>query len=764
MRKASRALLPAAIVLGFMSWAGAPPAPPQASDAAAAEPEWQADPPWPRVVEQGNLTVTIYQPQLDRFEDDLLEGRAAVSVKTKAADKSSKDQTTYGVIWIKARTQIDKDAGLVHLDEIEIPKANFPGQPDKTDEYLALIRSQVEPQRTVSLARIEANLAITQADKKGAAVPLKNDPPRIFYSTVPAILVLVDGDAVVRPVEGQSLRRVVNTRALILTDGSRFFMPIMDRWLQAGALDGAWSYGNPPPGAQAIRDAIANDESQAQTDLMDEPSDDVKALVQQGSVPKILVSTAPAELIQTNGDPDLKPVEGTGLLYVTNTAGDIFLELRSQNYYVPLSGRWYRSKSLDGPWAFVEGDKLPADFQKIPTNEPKAEVLATVPGTPEAQEAVIANSIPQTAEVNREDAKLQTQYDGDPQFQPVPDTPLQYAVNSPTPVIRVDASDYYAVQDGIWFFGGSPVGPWVVATAVPPVIYTIPTACPIHYVTYVRVYRYTPTVVYVGYTPGYLGMCYSPWGTVVYGTGWYYQPWIGSVWLGYPWTWGFGVHIGWSPWYGVRVGWGWGGYRPWRPWWGPYGYGWGRPRPAVPYWGTHPGRPRTINHLNVYNGRPGVVRPVARPPGRPLPGGPVAARPAPARPNPRPGSPAAPGARPAPQPESPQARPAPRPGPQNRPATRPDVYAGKDGSVYRPAPNGSWQQYNGKDWKSMPGESGGGSRPAREARPAGPQTRPVESPSSLSRERQARQMGEARVNPPAPRAAPPRPAPAPKPR
>ena len=66
----------------------------------------------------------------------------------------------------------------------------------------------------------------------------------------------------------------------------------------------------------------------------------------------------------------------------------------------------------------------------------------------------------------------------------------------------------------------------------------IPTASPIHYVTYVRIYRYSPTVVWVGYTPGYLGTCYSPWGTVVYGTGWNYRPWIGNYWYGAPMTWG----------------------------------------------------------------------------------------------------------------------------------------------------------------------------------------------------------------------------------
>ena len=44
-----------------------------------------------------------------------------------------------------------------------------------------------------------------------------------------------------------------------------------------------------------------------------------------------------------------------------------------------------------------------------------------------------------------------------------------------------------------------------MATSVPAVIYSIPPSSPVHYVTYVRVYDWTPQVVYVGYTPGYYG-------------------------------------------------------------------------------------------------------------------------------------------------------------------------------------------------------------------------------------------------------------------
>ena len=46
-------------------------------------------------------------------------------------------------------------------------------------------------------------------------------------------------------------------------------------------------------------------------------------------------------------------------------------------------------------------------------------------------------------------------------------------------------------------------------------IYTIPPSSPVYYVTYVRIYGSTPDVVYIGYTPGYLGSYYSADGVVV---------------------------------------------------------------------------------------------------------------------------------------------------------------------------------------------------------------------------------------------------------
>src|SRR5262249_17516069 len=54
--------------------------------------------------------------------------------------------------------------------------------------------------------------------------------------------------------------------------------------------------------------------------------------------------------------------------------------------------------------------------------------------------------------------------------------------------------------------------------------------------------------------PGYLGTVVTPEGTVVYGTGYVYQPWIGETWYAAPVTYGLAA----QPVYNPAVGWGYG--------------------------------------------------------------------------------------------------------------------------------------------------------------------------------------------------------------
>jgi hypothetical protein len=107
---------------------------------------------------------------------------------------------------------------------------------------------------------------------------------------------------------------------------------------------------------------------------------------------------------------------------VKNTTA-IILRDTKLDYYILVSGRWFRSKSLEGgPWEFVDAKNLPESFALIPEKSPKSGVLVSVPGTGPAKEALIANSIPQTATITRKEAQLQVQYDGDPQFNTIEGT------------------------------------------------------------------------------------------------------------------------------------------------------------------------------------------------------------------------------------------------------------------------------------------------------------------------------------------------------
>jgi hypothetical protein len=259
----------------------------------------------------------------------------------------------------------------------------------------------------------------------------------------------------------------------------------------------------------------------------------------------VVTATEPTELISTDGAPRYAPLVGDDLLYVTNTESDVLREVSTQRIYVLLAGRWYWAKTISGPWTFVRGDQLPASFSRIPPDSPKGHLLASVAGTPQADDAVADAEIPQTSPIRRDATGFQVTYDGRPQFQPIPGSGLQYAVNSDAEVILADGR-YYACDQGVWYVASDAEGPWQVSVDRPPGVDDIPPSCPVYDVRYVYVYGVTPDFVYFGYLPGYLG-CYPYYGTVVFGTGYRYKPWRGPHhYYPRPWTWG--LHPRYNPW------------------------------------------------------------------------------------------------------------------------------------------------------------------------------------------------------------------------
>jgi hypothetical protein len=548
---------------------------------------------WPRTFEDAGRRFAIYQPQIDTWEGNNLVARSAVAV-TPAGAKDPR----LGVIVFEAHTDVDKPARVVTLNDVRVTKVSFPQAKAEEASYLQMIRRHLtDKTRVVPLDQLEANLAASENARAAAGLQVKNDPPRIIFATTPTLLVLIDGEPTLREVTdpaGARLMRVANTRALILFDPgtNQYFLRAMGKWAAAPSHQGPWAVAAEFPSAvEWIRASLKDDKS---VDLF-EPTDPQTA---PKDMPAVLTSTTPAELIQTLGEPAYTPVPGANLAYASNTDAALFKDLTTQKVYVLISGRWFASDSTNGPWAYVPGKQLPADFMKIPADGPKANVLVSVPGTPQAREAAIANSIPQTAAVKISATKLTVTYDGRPQFKPIEGVKgLTYATNTTLPVIFIEGDKtYWCVENGVWFASQSPTGPWAVATSVPGIIYTIPVSSPIHYVTYVKIYGTGEDVVYVGYTPGYMGTVVSGDGVVVYGTGYYYPAYVGTVYVGYPPTYGYGAGFAYGSasgfafgfTAGVAIGGCWG-----NPYWGPYyGHGYGY---------NH----IDINSSNVYHNRRG---------------------------------------------------------------------------------------------------------------------------------------------------------------
>jgi hypothetical protein len=491
-------------------------------------------PPWPRTITSGTKTVTVYEPQAERWDNDKLWATSVVMVKDSSAERPS-----YGVLHLTASTNVDKTQGLVSLHDVNITSVDFPSDPKQASAYKKIIDDAGVLTSVLAVGRLQAGIKATEASRDPSRKSVQNPVPNIIVSSAPAVLVLIDGEPKLRPVAGTTLSRVINTRALMLSDGKLYYLYLANRWVQSTTLQGAWSaVTSPQPDLDRARETVesAGLVEQGDVDLLQNATSDATGNV------VVHVSTTPAELIQTTGAAQVAPIRGTNLWYVTNTSQDLFLMQPTHQYYVVLSGRWYRAASLNGPWQFVASNELPSDFARIPAGSPKANVLASIPGTTQAKEALIANQIPQTATVSRTDGPtLDVDYDGPPKFAPIEQTSLSYATNTGTPVIETSPTAYYAVKDGVWFTASSPTGPWFVATSVPPSIYSIPTDNPLHYVTYVYVDGASPGYVYDAYAPGYLGTVVAPSGVVVYGTGYDYPPWVGNYWYGWPWTFGFGA-------------------------------------------------------------------------------------------------------------------------------------------------------------------------------------------------------------------------------
>ena len=656
----------------FADSTGAP-----ATGAAAATPAITTlDQGWPRTFTKDGDTLVMYQPQVDAWTNyTQIHFRSALAVTPKGAK-----EPLYGVMAVQADTLVDKEARSVLMTNLT-PNIRFPGLPSQQAADLQALVTRLLPSYSflaVSLDRVTAYIKNETAPRQ-AAVSLA--PPPIYFSSSPAILVGFMGAPVFKPVAGNALMFALHTNWPVFLDTktARYYLLNQTHWLAApDPVNGPWTAAGALPADFASLPA-------------DPAWDTVRKNVPgqpESSPPKVFVSTTPAELIQTDGAPLFTPVAGTSILYVNNPVQPLFLDMTDNAYYYQVAGRWFTcALGLGGPWTAVTN--LPADFFRLPPDGPLADVLATVPGTPQARDAVLLASVPRRVTVSKADAKIDVTYDGTPAFAPVQGTAMQFATNTRCQVLLVDGV-YYCCYQAAWFQAPTPTGPWSLCASVPAAIYTIPASNPLYNVTYVTVAAADPDGVDYTYSDGYYGGYVAPNGVLVYGAGvlagvaladaytWYpctpaYYSYGCSAWYSY--AYGGYYHGGYA--YGPYGGAGWcSHYNPATGAWTHGGYAYG-PHGAV--WGHDYYNPYTdtfAGHIGGTNGYQSWGRTVVYHDGKWTVTG---------------------------HDSGPAGRAAWARNSAGQRAARGangDLYAGHDGNVYRRASPGQWQVHQNGDWQN----------------------------------------------------------------
>ncbi|MGB0937045.1 MAG: carbohydrate-binding family V/XII [Colwellia sp.] len=499
---------------------------------------------WPQEIISNKGTIIIYQPQPEKLSGNILTGRAAMQLEL-----NDTDEPVFGVFWFSTTIETDRSSNLVTLSAVEVIKVRWPDSAEKDElAFTQFVSKELEHTSfTSSLSKLSATLSNEEKVKQSLAL-IKNDPPAIVFKNKLSVLLSYDGEPIFKNIENSEYQRAINTQFAVMKEKSRdkYFLTSGELWYQASNALGPWIITNYPP--LELKKIIDKD--------LEGDSTPIDTNNPVANTPVIVTATKATELIVSEGEPKWSSLAGGQLLYVENTETPWLRELTTGDMYLLLSGRWFKSKNQRGPWTFVRADTLPKSFQDIPPDSAIGGLRSSVAGTDEANEAVLDASVPQTTAIKRNEASLTVQYDGEPLFEQIEGTSVEYAVNTAAQVLRIKGQ-YYAVDNAVWFVAPTATGKWIVADMIPSeAIDQIPPSSPVYNTTYVKVYSSTPEVVYVGYTPGYMG-AYTYYGVPIYGTGWYYPPYYRGWYYPRPPTWG--LHVGYNPWTGWRVGVSWGG-------------------------------------------------------------------------------------------------------------------------------------------------------------------------------------------------------------
>ncbi|HVS96843.1 MAG TPA: hypothetical protein VHE54_10165 [Puia sp.] len=454
---------------------------------------------WPKAIRTATgTTIQLFTPQvLNYIGDSVLQARSVISVQDAPGA-----EPVFGTVWMTANVVADNSQQMLTIEAVHVDRLRIPDDTVKMDNDLISreIASGVpRVVKTMPLAEVRSSMQLGQEEealaKDGGGVM-----PKVYFAISPTALVLIDGQPRFKRNERWGMDAIVNSRNLILhANDGLYYLLLGGYWYQADSATGPYSswIGQLP---RALRKVGHDLIKAARKDNLfkDFELDDQR---------KIIVSTVPAVLVQSNGMPTANAIPYTSVFYVTNSSDPIFYDSLVKKYFVRSGENWYQNDSLytASGWRSIRKVDLPADVlvalhgYSWETEGPVAAVNAKRKS--EVAGASMDEQVPQTARVDRK-ATTEVDYDGAPQFGPIKGTALEYATNTCSIVFHYNGA-YYTLDNGVWFVAETPLGEWQVSDQRPEGLELIPKGYRVYRAKYVYIYQTGPTYVYEGYLPGY---------------------------------------------------------------------------------------------------------------------------------------------------------------------------------------------------------------------------------------------------------------------
>ena len=377
----------------------------------------------------------------------------------------------FGAAWFTGRVSIDRDANLVTLLDVAVTDARFPNASSAHIEGFKRIVEAEIPKWELAMSYDDLVAGMAAVDKeKAASEKLNNTPPEIIFARKPTVLVLIDGEPVLREVENSKLKYVVNTPFFIVQDTvtGLFYLKGAEAWYSGRDVKGPWTAMRSSPPDEIVllaRQRVPEPPAEGAADSIAaaEPADRGEPVV-----PEVVVRTTPAEVIQTSGEPKFEPSKAprcsTSRIPMTTSS---WTSTRSSTTCWSRAAGTRRSRSPAGRGRTCPATNCRRTFRTFRPGPTWETCAPTYPAPRKRKKPLLENSIPQTAAVDRKTATVEVKYDGDPKFEKIEGTSMSYAVNTDKSVLLID-SKYYVCDPAIWFESAKAMGPWAVSTQVPP--------------------------------------------------------------------------------------------------------------------------------------------------------------------------------------------------------------------------------------------------------------------------------------------------------